>query len=116
MSGEGSIARTYQNFKQNRGRLKGRTYRDMKDLMRSYSGKTILDFRNIEPAHLFKIKEKIRTKARRDQQKLVMMYLLSAIITFVLISIIFQYAWIDHTFALIFLSRLLQLSGNILGI
>ena len=72
--------------------LGGRSFRDMKDLMKSYSGKTTLEFDEIAPEELFKIKEKIRSKAKREQQKQFLVYVITAITTIIIISIIFQYA------------------------
>lgn len=92
MGGEGSMAQANQSLKQNRGQLRGRNFRDMKDLMRSYSGKTILEFEKIDPEELLKIKEKIRINSKRVQQKQVVLYIISVLITFTLITIIFQYA------------------------
>ena len=92
MGGEGSMAQANQSLKQNRGQLRGRNFRDMKDLMRSYSGKTILEFEKIDPEELLKIKEKIRINSKRVQQKQVVLYIISVLITLALITIIFQYA------------------------
>ena len=92
MGGEGSMAYANQSLKLNRGQLRGRSFRDMKDLMKSYSGKTTLEFDEIAPEELFKIKEKIRSKAKREQQKQFLVYVITAITTIIIISIIFQYA------------------------
>lgn len=86
------MAQANQSLKQNRGQLRGRNFRNMKDLMRSYSGKTILEFEKIDPEELLKIKEKIRINSKRVQQKQVVLYIISVLITLTLITIIFQYA------------------------
>lgn len=92
MGGEGSMAHANQSLKLNRSQLRGRNFRDMKDLMRSYAGKTILEFEKIAPEELQKIKDEIRQKARKEQQKRLYILLISGIITILLGIIVFQYA------------------------
>lgn len=92
MGGEGSMSAANQSLKLNRSQLRGRSFHDMKDLMRSYSGKTTLEFEKIDPEELLKVKELIRAKAKKEQKKQIVVYIVSAIITIILIYIIFQYA------------------------
>lgn len=89
MGGEGSMAQANQSLKLNRGQLRGRHFRDIKDLMKSYSGKTTLEFDKIAPEELLKIKQKIRLKAKKEKEKRIIAYIIS---TIVMIIIIFQYA------------------------
>ena len=92
MGGEGSMAHANQSLKLNRSQLRGRSFRDMKDLMKSYSGKTTLEFEKIDPEELIKVKELIRAKAKKEQQKQLAVYIITVIITLILILIVFQYA------------------------
>lgn len=92
MGGEGSMAQANQSLKQNRSQLRGRHFRDNRDLMRSYSGKTTLEFEKIAPAELLKIKQLIRFKAREEKEKRIIAYIITAIIMIIIISVAFQYA------------------------
>jgi len=92
MGGEGSMAYANQSLKKNRSQLKKRKFRDTKDLMKSYSGKSTLEFEKIDPKELLKIKKEIRLKAKKENEKLLVVYIFSGIITIILILIIFNYA------------------------
>lgn len=91
MGGEGSMSNANQSLKYNRGQLNRKTFKDLKDLMRSQSGKTVVEFEKISPEELFFIKEEIRRKAKKEQKKLVIAITISIIITSILVFLIFSY-------------------------
>jgi len=92
MGGEGSMAYANQSLKQNRSQLKKRSFRDTKKLMKSYSGKSTLEFEQIDPKELLKIKKEIRLNAKKEYKKLLVVYIISGTITIILTLIIFNYA------------------------
>lgn len=92
MGGEGSMAQANQSLKLNRSQLRGRHFRDNKDLMRSYSGKTTIAFEKIGAEELLKIKQAIRFKARKDKEKRIIAYIITALIMIILIIVAIQYA------------------------
>ncbi len=92
MGGEGSMAAANQSLKQNRILLRKRKFRDTKDLMRSYSESSTLEFEKIAPEDLSRIKQEIRSKAKREQKKRIIAYLISTSITVGILLLIFQYA------------------------
>ncbi len=92
MGGEGSMAQANQSLKLNRGQLKRRSFKDLKSLMMSQSGKTTLEFQQIAPEELSRIKNEIRFRAKKEQKKLILIYIISLIITITLIGITFQFA------------------------
>ena len=82
MGGEGSMAHANQSLKLNRSLLKKRNFRDRKDLMRSQSGKTIVEFDKIAPEELARIKSEIRLRAKKRQRKIIIVYIILGSITF----------------------------------
>lgn len=92
MGGEGSMAQANQSLKLNRGQLRKRSFKDLKSLMMSQSGKTTLEFQKIDPEELSRIKSEIRLRAKKEQKKIILIYIISLIITIALIGITFQFA------------------------
>ena len=78
-----------QSLKYNRGQLGKRKFRDIKDLMKSKSGKTAIEFEKIDPQELEIIKKEIRFKARKENKKLVLVFIVSIIITAIFFLLIF---------------------------
>lgn len=89
MGGEGSMAHANQSLKQNRSQLRKRKYKDRKDLLLSYSGKTVLEFKKIPPEELNQIKEEIRRRAKKEQKKLIVTVFVSILITALIFFLIF---------------------------
>ena len=76
------MAHANQSLKLNRSLLKKRNFRDRKDLMRSQSGKTIVEFDKIAPEELARIKSEIRLRAKKRQRKIIIVYIILGSITF----------------------------------
>lgn len=89
MGGEGSMSYANQSLRYNRGQLGKRKFRDIKDLLRAESGKTLIEFEKIEPSELEMIKKKIRLKARKEQKKMILVYMISTFITGAILLVIF---------------------------
>ncbi|APU69515.1 MAG: hypothetical protein ABGW91_10755 [Christiangramia sp.] len=92
MGGEGSMSQANQSLKLNRSMLRRKSFRDRKDLMRSFAGTTVVDFEELSPEEMLMIKEEIRAKARKERKKLIIVYLFSVVLTIIIIAWIFQYA------------------------
>lgn len=69
MGGEGSMSQANQSLKLNRSMLRRKSFRDRKDLMRSFAGTTVVDFEELSPEEMLMIKEEIRAKARKERKK-----------------------------------------------
>lgn len=89
MGGEGSMSQANQSLRYNRGQIGRRKFKDIKDLIRAQSGKTIIEFEKIDPEELAGIKKEIRLKARKEQRKLILVYIISVLITAIIFLIIF---------------------------
>lgn len=68
MGGEGSMSQANQSLKLNRSMLRRKSFRDRKDLMRSFAGTTVVDFEELSPEEMLMIKEEIRAKARKERK------------------------------------------------
>ncbi|MDG1573321.1 hypothetical protein OZ410_13410 [Robiginitalea sp. M366] len=74
MGGEGSMTWAITSFKNNRALLKKRKIRELKDVLYEVSGKTAVEFREISPLELQRVKAKIRCRARRAVYYEIMAY------------------------------------------
>lgn len=90
MGGEGSMSHANQSLKYNRGQLGKRSFKDLKELMRSGSGKTMIEFEKIDPVELGKIKARIREKAQKEKRKEILIFIISFLITATIIFLIFS--------------------------
>ena len=91
MGGEGVIAGAMASIKNNRALLKKRKIREIKDLLYEASGRTALEFREVSPAELNRIKMEIRKQAR----KAILYELLAYVCAFVLACLIIWFLiWI----------------------
>lgn len=89
MGGEGSMSQANQSLKYNRGQIGRRKFKDIKDLIRAQSGKTPLEFDKIDPQELERIKQEIRLKAKKENRKLILVYVISLLVTGILFMLIF---------------------------
>ena len=80
MGGEGSMSQANQSLKYNRSQTGRRNFKDIKDLMRSSSGKTKIEFEKIDSKELERIKNDIRYRARKRRKKLIILYVVISII------------------------------------
>ncbi|MEM7485220.1 MAG: hypothetical protein AAF348_08425 [Bacteroidota bacterium] len=87
MGGEGSMASAILSLKQNRGLVRKRNIRELKDILYEKSGKTELEFKKVDAEELAKIKEKIRREAKINARNNIIRYA----IAFVLSVGIFSY-------------------------
>lgn len=93
MGGEGSMAYANQSLKQNRRQLRKRRFKDLKDLMKSHSKKTTLEFKEIAPEELARIKSEIRLRAKKEGKKTILIYAFAVIIALILSFFIYQILW-----------------------
>jgi hypothetical protein len=89
MGGEGSMSQANQSLKYNRGQLGKRKFMDIKDLIRSQSGKTKIEFDKIDPQELKRIKKEIRLKAKKEKRKFIIAFVISIILTAAFFTLIF---------------------------
>ena len=87
MGGEGSMSSAIITLRQNRAMLKRRNIRELKDLYLKTSGKTELEFKEISPLELFRIKKEIRRRARQDARRTILIYVLSFVLALFCVSI-----------------------------
>jgi hypothetical protein len=85
MGGEGSMAHAAVSIRENRKLLKRRKFRETKALMKFHSGKTELEFRQVSPQELERIKIDIRLRAKKAARKLTLIYALTFLILLILI-------------------------------
>ena len=69
MGGGGSMGAANSRIKYNRSLVGKRNYKDVKKLILNTSGKTELEFKQLNSIELSKIKEQIRLKAYKKKQK-----------------------------------------------
>jgi hypothetical protein len=86
MGGEGSMASAILSLKQNRGLLKKRNIRELKDLIYEKSSKTDLAFKEISPDELARIKKEIRMEAKIKARKEVILYSIAFVLAVGLVA------------------------------
>jgi hypothetical protein len=91
MGGEGSMAGAILSLKNNRKLLKKRNVRELKDLLRSQSGKTELEFKKISPHELLQVKKAIRSQTKKDAQRLIFIYVFSLLLSIGMIYFIYWF-------------------------
>lgn len=83
------MSQANQSLKYNRGQLGKRKFGSASAIKGSESGNSPIEFDKIDPEDLAMIKEQIRLKARQEKRKLLLVYLLSALVTAAFIMAIF---------------------------
>ncbi|MUP45981.1 hypothetical protein E0K83_09525 [Gramella sp. BOM4] len=78
----------FKNRKINQDKVRSKRFRDKKELIVAYSGKSIRQLKNIAPEEFLLIKEEIRRKARRESQKIIFIW------TLIGIFILFLLLWL----------------------
>ena len=86
MGGGGSMGMANSSLKNNRSLVGKRKYKDLKNLIINESGKTELEFKKLNASKLSKIKDQIRLKARKKNQKNLILLAISLVLV-VLITI-----------------------------
>lgn len=67
MGGEGSMLHALKSLKNNRALLKKRKSRSQNELLLDATGKTKVEFKEVEPEELERIKSEIRKEARKSK-------------------------------------------------
>jgi len=88
MGGEGSMAHAVVSSRENRKLLKRRKFKDTKALMKFHSGKTELEFKEVTPEELKRIKADIRLRAKKEAKRITLIYFLVSLVLLTLILIL----------------------------
>lgn len=75
----------------NRALVKKRKFKDIKQLLLETSGKTEVEFKEVSPSELERIKAEIRSEARRKSQWELLIYGLCALLLLLLLAMLFVY-------------------------
>ena len=86
MGGGGSMSLANASLKYNRSLIGKRKFKDTKALIINASGKTELEFRQVSPLELKKIKDSIRQEAKRKMRRLVIAYISIVVLFITLIA------------------------------
>jgi len=85
----GSASQPMLVVKYNRALLKKRNIKELKDLVRKTSGKTELEFKQITPEEMAMVKQKIRHQHRKNIRQEVITYLISGVLTILMIYLLY---------------------------
>ena len=81
MGGEGSMMHAIKSLKENRALLKRRKIRELKDVLAENQKTGIdLEFKQVSPSELLRIKRNIRRKARERRQREMQYYALACLL------------------------------------
>ena len=81
----GSASQPMLVVKFNRAQLKKRKVSELKDLVRKTSGKTALEFKKITAEEMAEVKQKIREQHRKNVKQELILYLISGILTILVV-------------------------------
>lgn len=85
MGGEGSMLYAIASLKMNRGMLKKRKIRELKDVLFEVSGKTEIEFKKLSNSELELIKKQIRVQAKKDAIWRILTYIIALILSVLLV-------------------------------
>nr|WP_299339846.1 hypothetical protein [Allomuricauda sp.] len=76
MGGAGHMLHAIKSLKANRALKKGRKVKRLKDVLDDSTVKTTLEFKEVEPQELERIKTNIRREARKRRRKEIILYMI----------------------------------------
>ena len=88
MGGEGSMLYAMASLKMNRGMLKKRKVRELKDVLYKVSGKTEIEFKKLSSSELELIKKQIRAQAKKDAIWRISSYFIALILSVLFIWLV----------------------------
>lgn len=78
-----------KNRKLNSLQLRSRSFKDKKQLLVVYSGKSVRQLKNIAPEEFLLIKEEIRRKARKESRRSLLTWIITGIALILLLLFLF---------------------------
>ena len=76
MGGAGHMLHAIKSLKMNRAQLKSRKSKHQKDLLGDGSGETKVEFKEVDPQELERIKSEIRAEARKSKLKEIILFII----------------------------------------